>query len=292
MTKANTNLPDAEMIVEGVNFGAGARMLASGMTGLAPAPFNVLGASLIAALWPSTSQATTDWQNVYTELQTIVQNQLEAETVQIAKDKLNGYLLFINNTYLPAKQNVSKLPNKDLFDLLESQDYNKTFYDDIVSVFIHDTSTEKSAAALANFMLGAQLQLNLNQELALTDPSVSDPNKSIYAGTIVKLCTETYRNYALNAANNVLAVRVGQIGNCVFHEKTHYGAPPNQWYVFADLNGDHVSPNFNTEASCVSYRSEYTTGIEDALKKTLQSQVYDILDHWQTIGQNPVPTKS
>ncbi len=288
MTTENTNLTNEELIIEGVNFGAAAKTLASGMAGLADPPFNVLGATLISALWPTSDKGTTDWQNVYTELQTIVQNGLEAQTVQTAKDQLNGYLLYIKNDYLPAKK-TPKVTKKKLFDKLQRQSYNQVFFSDIVSVFQHDTNSEKSAAALANFMLGANLQLALNQELAINDPSVTNPNHSQYANTIKALC-KSYRTYALKAGANVFTSRGDQVTHCAFHERTHYGAPPDQWYSFTDNHDAYTSPNYPNKASCNSAWDSYTSGVDNAMNETLQAQVYDTLNHWLQLVITPVPT--
>jgi hypothetical protein len=288
MTISNTDQSYSEVLIEGVNFGAAAKTLSSGLAGLAPAPFNVLGATLIAALWPTSSKGITDWEQIYTELQTIVKNDLEEATVQTAKDKLKGYLLYIQDDYLPAKKNGEA--SSKLFAKLESQLYNKTFFDDIVSVFMHETNTEKSAAALANFMMGASLQMALNQELAIVDPAHTNPNNSSYAAIIKTLCTN-YKVYAMKAAKNVFDTRGGQISACAWHEKTHYGAPPDQWFSFTDSNDGYLSPNHNSQVGCDDAQAAYANGIDVALNLNLQSQVYDTVNSWDTLQVTPVPAK-
>jgi|GEM_PF-2825690 len=285
------------------NFGAVAKTLAEGLAGLAPAPFNVLGAALISAFWPSANDAATQWKQIYEDLQKIVKNALAEDNVSQASAKIQGFVLFLDNEYKALKDtpNVSK---KSLLDALTP--YDTAFFLDIVNVFMytHTTDSGVTSASLANFMTGACLHLALNQERALVDPTASKASDSAYAKSVSNLAA-TYASYARQMAPNVKDLRLKQIGQVQSSSNTHCGSgssascTTSYYFWFTDSNNNYRSANYsyhsaqknppNSEGDAKAARDKYYSDVSTSMDATLQSQVYDVANSWDKLVGNPVP---
>jgi len=129
----------------------------------------MLGAALIALIWPSEGQAGTDWDEVYKNMQVILKNGLAEHDVVVAAQKVKGFVEFLNTEYDQLKADDKKTPEQLLHEL---EPPDTAFYLEITSVFMYGDKPDHAAASasLRNFMLGADLHIGLNQERALLDP--------------------------------------------------------------------------------------------------------------------------
>ncbi len=222
-------------------YGNAARELAKALAGLAEPPFNIIGAFLINAFWPTGSSASANWQDVYNNLQEIIKNGLAANEVKQASNKVEGFVSFLSNEYVELKKSKRTKPEALLRAM---HPYDTAFFMDIVNVFMHGDkpTSDVATASLANFMLGANLHIALNQERALVDPDYRDnPAESPYAKTAANLA-KLYAAYARAAAPNVVDLRVKQVTGIKNKHETHcQGGPAAHcttiWYYwFEDAN--------------------------------------------------------
>jgi hypothetical protein len=292
------------------NMSGAARTMADGLAGLLPAPLNVIGASLVALVWPSGAEAATDWTRVYSTMQTILKNGLAAHDVSEAAIKVKGFVAFLHDEYAALKADPKSTPDQILGAL---RDYDKPFFMEIVNVFMHDEKPDLdvASASLANFMLGANLHIGLNQERALFDPNHPDDHKeSGYARTAANLA-KTYATYARAAAPNVKKLRMDQISPIQKYENEQYGRDGSiscSWtYWFEDANNGYRSKQYHysdvgnlchkinyakaekLKLDAQTSLNEYRKNVETGMDSFLKSEVYDVADSWDKIAGNPIP---
>jgi len=285
------------------DFGKLARDIAKGLAGKAPSPFNIIGAFLIDQFWSSGSKANEDWQKVYQNLQEIVKNGLADAEVKRAAAKVKGFVNFLSTEYVELKKSQRKRPDA----LLQAmQPYDTAFFMDIVNIFMftEKPTADIAAASLANFMLGANLHIALNQERALVDPDYTDdPGQSPYAKTAANLA-RLYGDYAKEAAPGVVSARTKQITGIKTDHDTHCqgGAAAHcttTWYywfednnpkpkykskVYSYVDADKHPPDAKKQAT--DARKAHIKKITDELD--LQTQVYDVVAYWTEVAKNPV----
>lgn len=285
------------------DFAGAARDLAKALAGLAPPPLNLVGAFLINAFWPTGSKASADWEKVYGELQKIVKNGLAAQEVERAAVKVQGFVQFLDTEYVELKKSRRKRPGQLLAALAP---YDVAFFLEIVNVFMfaEKPTADIAAASLANFMLGANLHIALNQERALVDPDYQDdPRSSPYARTAVNLA-RTYAAYARAVAPRLKELRLGQITG--IKEDSYTTCPGGSaapcttrwWYWFEDGNPKpkYVSEKYQYYSSqkhppdargqATEARKVYVAAIVKALD--LQ-RVNEVADYWDLIAKEPIP---
>lgn len=289
-----------------IDFGEAAKQIAKGLAGLAPAPLNTLGALLINAFWPTSSKATTDWNEVYENLQLIVKNGLAQNNVDVASAKVKGFVMFIDTEYVPLK-NDPKRSRKELMDALAP--YDTAFFMDIVNIFMFTSSSDEkiASASLANFMLGANMHIALNQERALVDPQyVDDPANSAYAQTAARLAIN-YAEYARKTAPTIKKQRLKQITDVKSDSSTHCSGgaaahcTTNSWYWFEDKNNGYKSQTYSQSSAdknapdarsdAEKARKQYYNNISRDMDNTLKTQVYDVAAYWDQVAKNPVNTE-
>lgn len=281
-------------------FGDAARELAMGLAGMAEPPLNLIGLFLISAYWPTGADAATDWADVYSNLQLILKDKLAADKVNTAATKVKGFVSFLTNQYVALKADP-KARREDLEQALAS--YDVAFFLDIVNVFMFEEkpNADRAAASLANFMLGANLHIALNQERALVDPHhVGEPQKSPYAQSAANLA-RAYAAYARTEAPyvekrrlaQISAVKVDQLtlcpsgmGICVTSSK----------YWFEDSNNGYRSQNYFSSTAdkhsppagsqAAEARKAYVAKAKAGLN--LKSQVYDVAAYWDQVAKNPI----
>lgn len=287
------------------NFGEAAKTLAESMAGLMPPPMDTYGSALISLLWPSGDDAAAQWLEMYKTLQKIIKNGLAEAEISRASTKVKGFVMFLDNEYSALKKSpVSTKQN--LLDALAP--YDVIFFQDIVNVFMYTKTDEQqlAAAALANFMTGACLHINLNQERALVDPRVTNPADSPYAHTLSNLA-KTYADYAEKAAPVVKQLRMDQIGTVQSSSNTYCrgGRAPScttmYSYWFTDSNNDYKSEEYNHNSSMKNppdsqgdaqraleaYKQKISQEMDDLLK----SQVYDVVASLRLLAKNAFPGK-
>lgn len=285
------------------DFGAAAKKLADGLAGLLPKPLNLIGATLISAFWPSSSNATSQWQEIYNTLQTIIKNGLAQNNVTIASAKIQGFITFLDTEYKALKDTPST-SKKQLMAALTP--YDTAFFLDIVNIFMFTNTDDEgiAAASLANFMIGASLHIGLNQERALIDPNASKPTESAYAKTVSNLAL-TYSKYAKNTAPYVKQLRLAQIGtvknssNTYCHGGPSAGCTTNYNFWFTDSNTNYKSADYsynsaqkhppNAQSDAQSARVGYYNNISSQMDTMLQSQVFDVVSSWSILLTNPIP---
>lgn len=291
-----------------------AQKMAAGLAGLLPAPYNVIGASLIALVWPTGSKATTDWAEVYKNMQVILKKNLAEQAVNAAATEVKGFVLFLVDEYAALKADGKKT-REHLLDALS--EYDKPFFLEIVNVFMYNEKPDLdvASASLANFMLGANLHIGLNQERALIDPDhTKDPEESGYARTAANLAS-TYAEYARAAAPHVKTLRTDQISTIKENETATASADGSStlwsWtYWFEDSNNGYRSKQYHysdvatmchfvdtdkakkTEYDAKTALDEYKNAVEAEMDSILKKMVYKVVESWDKIAENPIPDSS
>jgi hypothetical protein len=286
-------------------YGSAARDLAKALAGLAGPPLNIIGAFVINAFWPTGSSASTNWDEVYANLQQIIRTGLAENEVKRAAVMVQGFATFLANEYVELKK--ARRRRKD--DLLRAlQPYDTAFFLDIVGrfMFADKPTSDIATASLANFMLGANLHIALNQERALEDPDYSDdPSVSPFARTAANLAT-LYADYARKAAPKVKELRLNQVTDIKSSHETHcQGGPAAHcttiWsYWFEDNNPQpkYKSKEYSyvdggkgshddAKPQAQQARKAYLAKVERELN--LKEQVFDVAAYWDKIAANPIP---
>ena len=285
-------------------FGNAARELAKALAGLAEPPFNMIGAFLINAFWPTGSGAATNWDEVYANLQLIIKNQLAENEVKQAAVKVRGFATFLANEYVELKKSARKRPGELLAAL---QPYDTAFFLDIVNrfMFADKPTSDVATASLANFMIGANLHIALNQERALVDPAYcDDPSRSPYALTASNLA-KTYAAYARAAAPAVVKLRQAQVTGLKSSHETHCQGGPaahcttiwSYWFEDNNPKPKYKSKEYSyvdggkgshddAKPQALQARKAYLAKIERDLN--LKQQVYDVAAFWDKIAENPI----
>ncbi len=278
-----------------------ARKIAKALAGKAPAPYNMIGALLIDIFWPTGSDANKAWDKVYAELQTIVKNGLAEAEVRRASAKVKGFVSFLSTEYVALKQSPRKRPGALLAAL---HPYDTAFFLDIVNVFMFEDkpTADIATASLANFLLGANLHIALNQERALVDPDyVDDPSASPYATTAANLA-KLYADYAEAAVEGVVSARLKQVTGVLVDHKTHCtgGAASRcttTWYYwFEDRNPKPIYKSkvyhYNDQQKDPPPAEKNATNARKTYIKDLESKlrvgVPEVVKHWREIQKNPI----
>lgn len=278
-----------------------AKKIAKALAGKAPSPYNMIGALLIDLFWPSGGDANKDWEKVYSELQTIVKNGLAEAEVRRASTKVKGFVSFLSTEYVALKQSPRKRPGALLNAL---QPYDTAFFLNIVNVFMFEEkpTADIASASLANFLLGANLHIALNQERALVDPDYADdPSESPYAKTAANLARQ-YADYAESAIEGVVKLRLAQVTGVKHDHETHCSGGPaarcitfwyywfedhnpkpiykSKVYSYNDQEKDPPPAQKNAEAARKTYVAD--------LEKQLRVGVPEVVAHWREIAKNPI----
>lgn len=291
------DLPTAAM----PDFASLARKIAMALAGEAPSPYNKIGAFLIDQFWPSGSDAARDWRRVYQAIQEIVKNELAAKEVQMAAARIQGFVSFLANEYVELK----KSPRRDLDELLRAlQPYDTAFFMDIVDVFMFadKPTTGIAAASLANFLLGANLHIALNQERALVDKRyLDDPGGSPYAKTAGRLA-KSYGDYATKALAGLVAARTAQVTGILRDSDTSCQGGPaaHCTTVYSFWFEDHnPKPIYKSKVYFYSTAEKHPDPAQQqatearkkylqALEKDLRTQVPAVVTYWNSIALNPI----
>ncbi len=300
---APRRLPRAAPAAAGPDYATAARELAKALCGLAPPPLNMIGAFAINAFWPSGGKAAADWATVYAELQKVVRNGLAADKVESAAGKVKGFASFLANEYVELKKSKRKRPGRLLQALAP---YDVAFFLEVTNVFMfaEKPTADIAAASLANFMLGANLHIALNQERALVDPDYADdPGASPYARTAANLA-RSYADYARNAAPGVQAARLKQITailedhvtSCSWGQAARCTTTWFFWFEDANPRPKYRSATYSyndadkqhpdVRAQAAKARKTYVAAVVKALN--LQAQVYAVAEYWDRIGKDPI----
>jgi hypothetical protein len=298
----------------GIDFGSAAKSLASGLTGLAPAPFDIIGSALLDALWPSSDDAENTWKQVYENLQTILKNELAQDRITTASNKIKGVVNFLNTRYLiekaaaietrDGKKFISEENKKFLYGLLNP--YDVTFFTEVMNElmsFKDGNVYDQQAAVLANFMLGANVHLGMFQEFALVDWRYDDPTKSPSANVIRQLA-KNYGKYAGEIAPYVKSVRLAQISEVKSDSSTFCRGGPaascttNYWFWFEDSNNSYKSNQYSyssaqknppdVKGDANRARQDYYNHISGEMDQTLQSQVFEVINQWKKLETDPL----
>lgn len=283
------------------DFTAMAQKIAKGLAGKAPPPYNMIGVLLIDLFWPSGKDANADWDKVYAALQEIVKNGLAEAEVNKAATKVKGFVSFLSTEYVELKQSPRRRPDALLKAL---HPYDTAFFLDIVNVFMYGEkpTADIAAASLANFLLGANLHIALNQERALVDPDYADsPENSPYAKTAANLAT-LYGDYATEALQGVIDARVAQVTGVLDDYETHCsggssGRCTTFWYYWFEDNNPKPKYKSKVYSYCdqdkdpppakknaTKARNNYIK----ELKKQLSKGVPDVVKQWKAIAKNPI----
>lgn len=155
------NLPDAM------------NTLAMGLADNAPAPYNAIGMSLVALLWPSSSQLPTTMESIIEEIKSALDNQL----INNAEVTANGIQSYIDSLYSSELiLNESTYSNR----LSQLKKFNDEFFLHIISTAttIEDNTAngpEVESKTLIPLMTWAGWHLACLQEMALMDV-IDHPN--------------------------------------------------------------------------------------------------------------------
>ncbi len=175
---------DANQSIQSINLGS---VIGSLSNGIASGVGSRIAADVMALVFPS--GVPSYFQEVYREFRQIVRQELIQNNINIINDQLNGIINRIRTTYLPRRRK-----NPDAREVLFNslQPLQKQLAVNMLSILQNEKTRE---AAFPVFLLAANTNIGLLQEMALVDPLEHDPNKSSFAVT-VQLEAKNYLIYA------------------------------------------------------------------------------------------------
>jgi hypothetical protein len=157
---------------------------------------------------------------VLKEIRSIVGQELSRETIDKINGRINGVVLWTQNTYRPRKQ--SGAPREDLIKELTTE--VSKIYSEAIGILMLPRYAKEG---LSVFGIAAGVHLALMQEQALVDNLQPDPLKSSYA-TTVKLNAQTYRDHAITTFREIWTKRESAI--TVKQDRT-FIQDPNSPYI-------------------------------------------------------------
>ncbi|OMH39758.1 hypothetical protein [Motiliproteus sp. MSK22-1] len=267
------------------NLEGAASTLAKGLVKMLPPPADIIGATMLAAFWPSQSQSGAQWMQIYKALEEVLRSGLAEHDIKVASEKVDGFVLFLNTEYM-VKKNSGRASKDELMELLSP--YAKDFYTDIINIlkFTEPDKVDVGISALLNFMTAACMQIALNQERALIDSKVRDPAKSDYA-KIVETLIDDYIPYARNSARELKERRLAKIGEV--QRKCDVIMDRSVCKSWFKDEADGTQETGANNAAIKKKREEHYNRIEKDLDVLLSKEVYGPIENWEKLKGNPVP---
>jgi hypothetical protein len=256
--------------------------------GLAGKVGGFIGAELLGFLFPSSGDI--DWAKLAAVMQQLIQQELDAHTIETTQDELNGVINFLNTEYL----NLKKADPTDK-QLLSSkmQPYDHDMYTQVITIFQDPQLAQK---ALANFMLAAGTHLAILQEEAMVDPDQFDPMQSGYAKTISMLADSTlpksYATFATNTAKQVIATRMSEISAIQSYcSEGHYQGEclGEKWYY---NDQDQRIGDFNSESDANNSYNQHVASVRTSITNQMQTNFYDVVSTWNLLVKDPLPNSN
>ncbi len=302
--------PDAEMPSHLLNFPlqtgaglsadadwtAGIKVLVDGLMGMAPPPFDLLGAALLAMVWPNGS--STNWEIIYESIRQIIIEELDKQTLTNTYAELRGVLDYVSSEYVHLAEDP-KTPKETLQEKLEF--YNHTLYTKILSIFQDDRYAN---ASLGNFLVAASAHLALFQERALQDPNhQGNPLNSPYTKTLIQKAQE-YANHVDKVIPKIAAARVTKISGLKVDQKCTASSIGDlicsYSYYYTDQKTGKNSELIGREpgekalekkwkAKADKHRTDYITSVRNSTTAALQMTAGTVAKKWRELANNPIP---
>jgi len=292
----NVSLLSGQGYSQGVDWTSGVKVLLDALMGAAPPPLNVLGAALLASVWPN--GANTDWEVIYSNIRKIIIEELDKKTLTDTYAELSGVLDYISSEYKHLADDPNT-PKETLQSKLEF--YNHTLYTKILSIF---QDKRYANAALGNFLVAATTHLTLFQERAIQDPNhIADPSNSPYAKTLSQKAKEyadhvtvTIPKLVESRAKEISGLKikkdctVSSIGDLICSYSYYYtdkktGA--NSKNIGREGGEKALEKNCKTKAE--KHRNDYIKQVKDNMNKELQETAGAVAQKWRTLAENPIP---
>lgn len=286
------------------------KTLVSGLIGMAPAPYNLIGSVLLALVYPKVKKMRTDWDEVFDKVGRIVDNKIAAERVSRAGQRIESVVDAINTMYLPVK--ASTKDKALLRSLLLPQE--TSLQTDVMTALMNTDPGEMPFAAttLSNFTLAALIHLAVLQELALIDPDAQDPKTSVFASRAAAKA-KSYAVYLRATAPKMLPLRLEQVSGIKTTNKvTCYpsgGPMPNCSaefkYWFEDRHPNSGLTNGRSQTYLLTMIGQQKFGNGDVMAKQaharhkqavtkamtswVENNILDVAGKLEKLGSNPVP---
>ncbi|WP_299314442.1 insecticidal delta-endotoxin Cry8Ea1 family protein [uncultured Aquimarina sp.] len=275
---------------------SGVKVLLDALMGAAPPPLNVLGAALLAMIWPN--GANTNWEVIYDNIRKIIIEELDKKTLTDTYAELSGVLDYISGEYINLAEDP-KTPKETLQSKLEF--YNHTLYTKILSIF---QDKRYANAALGNFLIAASTHLTIFQERAFQDPNhTNHPSASPYAKTLSQKAIE-YAAHVEAMIPKLVASRVKEIGSLKIKKDCtvssigdlicsysyHYidGKTGKQSKDIGREGGEKaLEKKCKTKAE--KHRNDYIKSVKDTTNKKLQETAGEVSKKWRKLAKNPIP---
>ncbi|MFD2564596.1 insecticidal delta-endotoxin Cry8Ea1 family protein [Aquimarina rubra] len=293
----NLSLLSGQTYAQDVDWTKGVKVLLDSLNGAAPPPLNILGAALLAMVWPNGGD--TDWEVIYDNIRKIIIEELDKKTLTDTYAELSGVLDYISSEYRHLADDP-KTPKETLQSKLEF--YNHTLYTKILSIF---QDTRYANAALGNFLIAASTHIALFQERALQDPNhLTDPSNSPYAKTLSQKAKE-YANHVDAVIPKLVESRAKEIGGLKVKKDCTVSSIGDlicsYSYYYADKKTGKNSKDIGREGGekalekkCKSkaekHRKDYIKQVKDGTNKKLQETAGEVAKKWRTLAENPIPT--
>jgi len=305
VSKPNIELPFRAMnlpLQTGTGFSSGAdwtdgvKVLVDGLMGMAPPPFDLLGAALLAMVWPNGS--STNWEVIYESIRQIIIEELDKQTLTNTYAEMRGVLDYVSSEYVHLAEDP-KTPKETLQSKLEF--YNHTLYTKIVSIFQEDRYAH---ASLGNFLVAASTHLALFQERALQDPNhLQDPLNSPYTKTLIQKAQE-YANHVDKVIPKIAAARATKISGLKVDQKCTASSIGDlicsYSYYYTDLKTGKNSKLIGREpgekalekkwkTKAEKHRQNYITSVKNNTTAALQMTAGTVAKKWRELADNPIP---
>jgi hypothetical protein len=268
--------------------------LAKGLTGLLPAPYNVIGATLLNIIVPS--GGGIDYNQLLNDIATIIADANRRQTISTQGGILNGVIDYVNGNYIPQRD-AKRSSKTELFNLINPQlaDVYK-----VIGVLKQD---EFKKGGISTFISAVTHKYLLYQEMALQDPDVTSPNDSSkatsirhdakddseHALTVINELQKEFDKYLNDWIKQISPVHI-RITDC----------PKNEYY-FHDSHTGYRSPYFeqcgckdDPRARAEQARSKYISSIHQKYSKDHQDQLpwmREVASNWKKLTEQPLPSQ-
>ncbi|WP_298548240.1 insecticidal delta-endotoxin Cry8Ea1 family protein [uncultured Aquimarina sp.] len=292
----NLSLLSGQVYAQDADWTKGVKVLLDALMGTAPPPLNILGAALLAMVWPNGGD--TNWQVIYDNIRKIIIEELDRKTLTDTYAELSGILDYISSEYKHLAEDP-KTPKETLQSKLEF--YNHTLYTKILAIFQEERYAN---AALGNFLIAASTHIALFQERALQDPNhLTDPSNSPYAKTLSQKARE-YATHIDTVIPKLAASRVTKISGLKIYPDCTASSTGDlicsYSYYYVDSKTGKKSKYIGREAgkkalekkckaNAEKHRKEYIAQVKANTTKQLQDTAGKVGEKWRMLAENPIP---
>jgi len=266
--------------------------LAKGLAGLLPAPYNVIGGTLLNIIIPS--GGGIDYNQLLNDIGTIIADANRRQTISEQGGKLNGVVDYMNGNYIPTRD-AKRTSKDDLLKLLEPQ------LAEIYRVLGILKQDEFKKGGISTFISAVTHKYLIYQEMAVQDPTVTNPNDSSkatsirhdasvdseYALTVINELQVSFDKYLNDWINQVSPILI-RITDCPKNEYYFHDSLTGYRSPYYEQNGCKDDPHARAEQG----RRDYISSISTQYRKDHQDQLpwmREVVNNWKKLIAQPLP---